>query len=370
MRRREFQRNIRGRVWHYPVRAARLVVHRLCARAHRLKASHRTWRSAPMRIVVRLFGSLCILLTFAATGALAQVWPSKPVTLMVPFAPGGTTDIVARPFAQALSQEFGQPLVVENRAGAGGTLAAGIAAHAAPDGYTLFIATVAHTMATSLYKQLSYDFEKDFVPITVLASVPNILVVNPSVPAKSVQELIAYAKANPGKLAYGSAGNGSTEHLSAELFKSMTGVDMVHIPYKGGAPMMADLLGGQIQLAIETSGSAAPHIKAGKVRALAVTTATRSPAFPELPTFAESGLKGYEVTTWYAILAPKGTPIEITTKLYNAILKILKTADMQERLGQFGAEPGGFTPEQFAAFIKSETAKWAKVGKESKATVD
>ena len=188
-------------------------------------------------------------------------------------------------------------------------------------------------MATSLYKQLSYDFEKDFVPITVLASVPNILVVNPSVPAKSVQELIAYAKANPGKLAYGSAGNGSTEHLSAELFKSMTGVDMVHIPYKGGAPMMADLLGGQIQLAIETSGSAAPHIKAGKVRALAVTTAARSPAFPELPTFAESGLKGYEVTTWYAILAPKGTPSEITTKLYNAILKILKTPDMQERLG-------------------------------------
>ncbi len=286
-----------------------------------------------MRIVVRLLGSLCILLTLAATGALAQVWPSKPVTLMVPFAPGGTTDIVARPFAQALSQEFGQPFVVEN-------------------------------------KQLSYDFEKDFVPITVLASVPNILVVNPSVPAKSVQELIAYAKANPGKLAYGSAGNGSTEHLSAELFKSMTGVDMVHIPYKGGAPMMADLLGGQIQLAIETSGSAAPHIKAGKVRALAVTTAARSPAFPELPTFAESGLKGYEVTTWYAILAPKGTPSEITTKLYNAILKILKTPDMQERLGQFGAEPGGFTPEQFAAFIKSETAKWAKVVKESKATVD
>ena len=323
-----------------------------------------------MRIVVRLLGSLCMSLTLAATGALAQVWPSKPVTLMVPFAPGGTTDIVARPFAQALSQEFGQPFVVENRAGAGGTLAAGIAAHAAPDGYTLFVATVAHTMATSLYKQLSYDFERDFVPITVLASVPNILVVNPSVPAKSVQELIAYAKANPGKLSYGSAGNGSTEHLSAELFKSMTGVDMVHIPYKGGAPMMADLLGGQIQLAIETSGSAAPHIKAGKVRALAVTTAARSPAFPELPTLAESGLKGYEVTTWYAILAPKGTPSEITTKLYNAILKILKTPDMKERLGQFGAEPGGFTPEQFAAFIKSETAKWAKVVKESKATVD
>jgi tripartite-type tricarboxylate transporter receptor subunit TctC len=310
-------------------------------------------------------------LTLAATTVVfAQAWPSKQVTLLVPFAPGGTTDIVARPFAQAFAQEFGQPFVVENHAGAGGTLAAGIAAHAAADGYTLFVATVAHTMATSLYKRLPYDFERDFVPITVLASVPNILVVNPSLPAKSVQELIDYAKANPGKLAYGSAGNGSTEHLSAELFKSMTGVDMVHIPYKGGAPMMADLIGGQIQLAIETSGSAAPHIKAGKVRALAVTTAARSPAFPELPTLAESGLKGYEVTTWYAILAPRGTPSEITTKLYNAVVKILKTSDMKQRLELFGAEPGGLRPDQFAAFIKSETAKWAKVVKESKATVD
>jgi tripartite-type tricarboxylate transporter receptor subunit TctC len=321
--------------------------------------------------IARRFRSLCILSMLAAsTGLFAQAWPSKPVTLMVPFAPGGTTDIVARPFAQALSEEFGQSFVVENRAGAGGTLAAGVAARAAPDGYTLFVATVAHTMATSLYKQLPYDFEKDFVPITLLASVPNILVVNPSVPAKSVQELVAYAKANPGKLSYGSAGNGSTEHLSAELFKSMTGVDMVHIPYKGGAPMMADLVGGQIQLAIETSGSATPHIKAGSVRALAVTTATRSSAFPDLPTLAESGLKGYEVSTWYAILAPKGTPSEITTKLYNAIVKIQRTSDMKQRLEQFGGEPGRLTPDQFAAFIKSETAKWAKVVKESKATVD
>jgi len=323
--------------------------------------------------IVRRFASWCILflsMLTAATGALAQAWPTKPVTLMVPFAPGGTTDIVARPFAQAFSEEFGQSFVVDNRAGAGGTLAAGIAARAAPDGYTLFVATVAHTMATSLYKQLPYDFEQDFVPITTLASVPNILIVNPSVPAKSVQELVAYAKANPGKLSYGSAGNGSTEHLSAELFKSMTGVDMLHIPYKGGAPMMADLIGGQIQLAIETSGSATPHIRAGKVRALAVTTATRSSAFPELPTLTESGLKGYEVTTWYAILAPKGTPSEITARLYNAVVKILKTPDMKQRLEQFGGEPGGLTPDQFAGFIKSETAKWSKVVKESKATVD
>ena len=324
-----------------------------------------------MKSSARLFKLLWMLAMLAtSTCVLAQGWPSKPVTLIVPFAPGGTTDIVARPYAQALSQELGQPVVVENRAGAGGTLAAGVAAHAPPDGYTLFVATVAHTMATSLYRQLPYDFERDFVPITILATVPNILIVNPSVPAKSVRELIDYAKANPGKLAYGSAGNGSTEHLSAELFKSMAGVDMVHIPYKGGAPMMTDLIGGQIQVAIETSGSAAPHIKAGKVRALAVTTTTRSPAFPEVPTLAESGLKGYDVTTWYAILAPRGTPEEIIAKLYNATAKILRTPDMKQRLEQFGGEPGGLAPEQFAVFIKSETAKWAKVVKESKATVD
>ncbi len=324
-----------------------------------------------MSIVVRRFGYLCILSLLAAVGnAFAQAWPSKPVTLMVPFAPGGTTDIVARPIAQALSQEFGQSFVVDNRAGAGGTLAAGLAARAAPDGYTLLVATVAHTMATSLYKSLPYDFEKDFVPITVLASVPNILIVNPSVPAKSVQELIAYAKANPGKLAYGSAGNGSTEHLSAELFKAMAGVDMVHVPYKGGAPMMTDLISGQIQVAIETSGSAAPHIQSGSVRALAVTTAARSPAFPGVPTLAESGLKGYDVTTWYAILAPKGTPRDIVNKVYNAVVKVLKTPDMKQRLEQFGADPGGMPPEQFAVFIRSETAKWAKVVKESKATID
>jgi tripartite-type tricarboxylate transporter receptor subunit TctC len=324
-----------------------------------------------MSIAVRRFGYLCILSTLAAAASVfAQSWPSKPVTLMVPFAPGGTTDIVARPIAQALSQEFGQSFIVDNRAGAGGTLAAGLAARATPDGYTLLVATVAHTMATSLYKSLPYDFEKDFVPITVLASVPNILIVNPSVPARSVQELIAYAKANPGKLAYGSAGNGSTEHLSAELFKAMAGVDMVHVPYKGGAPMMTDVISGQIQLAIETSGSAAPHIQAGSVRALAVTTAARSPAFPGVPTLAESGLQGYDVTTWYAILAPKGTPGDIVNKLYNAVVKVLKTPDMRQRLEQFGAEPGGLPPEQFAVFIRSETAKWAKVVKESKATID
>ncbi len=207
-----------------------------------------------------------------ASSAYAQEWPTRPITLVVPFAAGGTTDLVARPIAQALSEKLGQPVMVENRAGAGGTLAAGMVAKAAPDGYTIFLATVAHTMAPGLYKSLPYDFEKDFEPVTLAAQVPNVLIVNPSVPVKTVGELIAYIKANPGKINFGSAGPGSTEHMSGELFRAMLGADMVHVPYKGGAPMMTDLIAGQIQMAIETSGSAMPHIQAGSVRALAVST--------------------------------------------------------------------------------------------------
>ncbi len=311
-----------------------------------------------------------LVLVLGSNTASAQSWPTRSITFIVPFPPGGTTDMVARSVAQKLSEALQQPVVLDNRGGGGGTLGAAIAARAAPDGYTFFIPTIAHAIATSLYKQLPYDFEKDFIPITVLATVPNILIVHPSVPANSVRELIDYAKANPGKLNYGSAGNGSTEHLSAELFKSMAGVEMTHVPYKGGAPMMIDLMGGQIQLAIETSGSALPQIKGGKVRALAVTTAKRAPALPELPTLAEAGLKGYEMTTWYGILAPKGTPREIVTKLNKEIVAILKSPEMKQRLDEIGAEPGGISPEQFAAFIKSETAKWAKLVKQTGATID
>jgi tripartite-type tricarboxylate transporter receptor subunit TctC len=325
-----------------------------------------------MNSTFRAAAILLSTLVFAATpnGASAESWPTKSVTLIVPFTPGGTTDMVARSVGQKLSEALHQPVVIDNRGGGGGTVGAAVAAKAAPDGYTLFISTIAHAIATSLYKQLPYDFEKDFIPITVLASVPNIVIVHPSVPVKSVKELIDYAKANPGKLNYGSAGNGSTEHLSAELFKSMAGVQMTHVPYKGGAPMMIDLLGGQIQLAIETSGSALPHVRGGKVRALAVTTAKRSPALPDVPTASEAGLSGYEMTTWYGILAPKGTPKEIVAKVYTEIAAILKGPDMKKRFAEIGAEPGGMPPEQFAAFIKSETAKWAKLVKETGATVD
>ena len=314
--------------------------------------------------------ALCAAFLLSA-GAQAQTWPSKTITMIVPFAPGGTTDIVARPIAQKLSEALGQPVVIDNRAGAGGTLGASIAAKAAPDGYTIFMATVAHAIATSLYsKKLSYDFERDMVPITVVATVPNLLLVNNAMPVKNEQELIAYLKANPGKVSYGSAGNGSIEHLSGALFASMSGTSMVHVPYKGGAPMMTDLIGGQIQLAVETSGSAAPQVRSGKVRALAVSTAQRSPAFSDLPTMDEAGLKGYDVTTWYGLLAPKGTPPEIVEKLHAQIAAILKTSDMKKRLDDIGADPGGMPPAQFAAFIKTETTKWAKVVKESGATVD
>ena len=234
------------------------------------------------------------MIGLSVAGGLARAddWPTKPVTLIVPFAPGGTTDIVGRIIAQQLSVRLGQTVVVENIGGAGGTLGATNASRAAPDGYTIFMATVAHTMAPGIYKKLAYNFEQDFEPVTVVATVPNILIVNPAVPAKNVTEFIAYLKANPGKVSYGSAGVGSTEHMSAELFRSIAGVDIVHVPYRGGSPMLADLVAGNIQMSIETSGAATPSVQAGSVRALAVSPAKRSPLFPDLPTLAESGPQG------------------------------------------------------------------------------
>jgi tripartite-type tricarboxylate transporter receptor subunit TctC len=304
------------------------------------------------------------------TGALADTWPSKPITIVVPFPAGGTTDLITRPVAQMLSDALKQPVIVDNRGGAGGTLGAGNVARAAPDGYTLLVGAVHHTIATTLYKKLPYDFEKDLVPITVMAWVPNILIVHPSVPAKNVQELIALAKAKPGSVTYGSAGSGTSHHMAAELFKSMAKVDLQHIPYKGGGPMMNDLIGGQVNLAFETAASATPQIKAGKVKPLAITTAKRSPALPEVPTIAESGLPGYEVLTWYGLLAPAGTPKEIMSRLHAEVSKILQTPDIKERLAGISSEPGGNTPEEFAKVIRQETVKWAKVVKDSGATVD
>jgi tripartite-type tricarboxylate transporter receptor subunit TctC len=318
-----------------------------------------------MSIASALRGIVLSLTLLGAGMARAEDWPTRPIMLIVPFAAGGTTDIVGRLLAQSLSERLGQTVVVENVGGAGGNLGASNAARAAPDGYTIFMSTVAHTMAPGIYKKLSYNFEKDFDPITVVATVPNILVINPSLPAKNVDELLAYMKANPGKVNYGSAGVGSTEHMSGEMFRAISGTDIVHVPYRGGAPMMADLVAGHIQMAIETSGSATGFMKAGTVRALAVSTGQRSKLFPDLPTLAESGLKGYDVSTWYGFLVPRGTPEPIRKKLYDTLAVILKDPAMIKRMNDLGAEPGGEPPDQFAAFIHAETEKWVKLAKEA-----
>jgi tripartite-type tricarboxylate transporter receptor subunit TctC len=297
--------------------------------------------------------------------ALGADWPTRPITLIVPFAPGGTTDIIARELSDKLGARLGQSVVVDNRAGAGGTLGATLAAKAAPDGYTLFLATIAHTIAPGIYKSLAYDFQRDLDPVALVASTPNVLIVNPELPVKSVGELIAYAKANPGKLNFGSAGIGSTEHLSGELFRAMTNTQLTHVPYKGGAPMMAALIGGQIEMAIETSPSAAPHVRSGKVRALAVTTATRSSAYPGVPTLAEAGLPGYEVTTWFALMVPHGTPSAVVQRLDDELGRILADPEMARKFAEQGVTAGRMGPAELAGFIRSETAKWTRTAKEA-----
>lgn len=308
--------------------------------------------------------------TVAPAALAADTWPSKPITLVVPFASGGTTDIIGRAVGQRLGEALGQPVVVDNRPGAGGTIGGALVARANPDGYTYLLATVAHTMAPGIYKTLPYDFQKDLEPIGMVALTPNVLLVNPSIPARTVPELIAYIKANPGKVNYGSAGIGSTEHLSGELFRASTGTDIAHVPYKGGAPMMTDLIAGQIQMAIETSPSANPHVKSGKVRALAVTSAKRSAAYPGVPTVAESGVPGYEVTTWYALMAPRATPEPIRQRMSAELARVLKLPDVQKRFEEQGVTAGDMTPPQLAGFIKTETVKWTKVAKDSGAKAE
>ncbi|EKZ97460.1 ABC transporter substrate-binding protein [Cupriavidus sp. HMR-1] len=324
------------------------------------------------RTALRMLAGAAIAMAAVPTGSAfaADHWPSKPITLVVPFASGGTTDIIGRAVGQRLGEALGQPVVVDNRPGAGGTIGGALVARANPDGYTFLLATVAHTMAPGIYKTLPYDFQKDLEPIGMVALTPNVVLVNTSIPAKNVQELIAYIKANPGKVNYGSAGIGSTEHLSGELFRSATGTDISHVPYKGGAPMMTDLIAGQIQMAIETSPSANPHVKSGKVKALAVTSAKRSPAYPGVPTVAESGVPGYEVTTWYALMAPRGTPEPIRQRMSAELAKVLKQSDVQKRFDDQGVTAGDMTPPQLAAFIKAETTKWTKVAKDSGAKAE
>jgi tripartite-type tricarboxylate transporter receptor subunit TctC len=310
----------------------------------------------------------------AAPFAFAQSaanYPAKPMRLVVPFPAGGTTDILARAVAQKLSETWGRQVIVDNRPGAGGNIGSDLVAKATPDGYTLLMGTVGtHAINPSLYKNMPYDHVKDFAPVILVAGVPNVLVVNPSLPVHSVPELIAYAKANPGKLNFASSGNGTSIHLSGELFKAMTGVEMTHVPYKGSAPALTDLIGGQVQLMFDNLPSSLPFIKAGKLRALAVTSGARAAALPDLPTLAESGLPGFEASSWFGVLAPAGTPRDIVARLNGAIAGWLASPEAKEKLLAQGAIAAGGTPEDFARHIGAETSKWAKVVKASGAHID
>ena len=309
-------------------------------------------------------------LAFASVAVHAQAWPAKPVTMVNPFAPGGGVDAFGRPLSVILSKNLGQQFIVENMAGAGGTVGAASAAKRHADGYNFFLGAVHHTIAETLYTKLPYSLEQDFVPLTVVAYVPNVVVVNPKYPFKNVKELLDYARANPGKLNYGSAGNGTTHHLAVELFKTMTGAKLTHVPYKGAGPLMPALLGGEVDLAFDGMGTSATQIKAGKLRPLAVTTKTRSPVIPDVPTMQESGFSGYEVTTWYALWAIKGTPKEAIDRMYAETAKAMQLPDMKQIWDAQGATAGGQPPAEFARFVHAEIQKWGKVVKDAGIKID
>ena len=305
-----------------------------------------------------------------ASVAWAQAWPSRPVNLIVPFPAGGTTDVLARSLGQELARSLGQPVIVENRPGAGATLGADYVAKAKPDGYTLLMGAVHHTIATSVYKKLGYDFQKDLAPVSTVAVVPNVLVVNPQVPARSVQELLALARAEPGKLTYGSNGAGTGQHLIGAQFESMAHVQLLHVPYKGSGPLTTDLLGGQISMSFDTVTPVLPHIKAGKLRALAVTTARRSVALPDVPTMDEAGLKGFDMGTWFGVLVPRATPKEVVARLNADVVRIIRSPEFQKRMAEIGAEPVGNTPQQMAEQIKDDTERFARLVKDAKVSLE
>ncbi|CAB3673099.1 hypothetical protein LMG3458_01205 [Achromobacter deleyi] len=304
-------------------------------------------------------------LALAAPATAAKPYPERPVTLVVGYAAGGATDIVARLVAKALTEELGQTIVVENKTGANSNIGAEIVSRAAPDGYTLYVGSIANTINRTLYSQLNYDFIKDFKPIGLLATIPNILVVNPKVPIKSVQEYIAYAKKNPGKLTCASSGSGSSIHLSCELFKMRTGTDILHVPYRGSGPAVADLLGGQVDSMFDNLPSSLPHVQAGKLRAIGVTSPERLPAVPDVPTLAESGLAGFDVESWFGLMAPAGTPQAVVDRLNQAMNKALANPALQasyKQSGFYAPQPPN-TQETFARMIASEIDKWGAVVK-------
>jgi tripartite-type tricarboxylate transporter receptor subunit TctC len=306
----------------------------------------------------------------AAAAAQAQTWPSKPIRYIVPFPPAGATDITARIMADKISGPLGQSVVVENRPGAAGNVGTEFVARSAPDGYTILQLTVAQSISATLYTKINYDVERDLAPAAMVALVPNVMIVHPSVPAKSVAEFIALAKAKPGKINFASSGSGTSIHMSAEMFKMLTGVNIVHIPYKGSGPALADMLGGQVDVMFDNLTSSIGHIRSGKLRALAVTTVTRYPELPELPTMQEAGVPGYEATAWFGIVVPRGTPRDAIARNNGEVNKALAQADVKEKLAQQGALARSWTPEEFGSFIHNEVVKWAKVVKASGAKVE
>jgi tripartite-type tricarboxylate transporter receptor subunit TctC len=323
-----------------------------------------------MHAIGKAICGVAVMLLFPMT-ALAQQYPSKPVRLVLPYPPGGGSDTIARPLAQRLGEALGQQVVVENRGGAGGNIGMEHAARSAPDGYTMVFALTAQlAVNVSLFRKLPYDPVKDFDPITLLATGPYILVVHPSLPVKSVKELIALARARPGDLVYASSGNGSGGHLAAELMNSMARVKMLHVPYKGGGPALVDLLAGNVQILFSTYAAGRPHIQSGRVRALAVSTAKRPAAIPDMPTMAESGLPGYDSGVWYAFLAPAGTPRDVIARLNAEILRAMKHPDYMKLLFNGAIDPVGSSPEELGRFIRSEIDKYAKVVKDAGIRID
>jgi tripartite-type tricarboxylate transporter receptor subunit TctC len=318
----------------------------------------------------RALQAITLAAALAAGGAWAQGWPGKPVTLIVPFPAGGTTDVLARALADRLSPALGQAVIVESKPGAGATVGADHVAKSSPDGYTLLVGAVHHTIASSVYKKLPYDFQKDLVPITTIALVPNVLVVNAGTPAKSVAELVALLKTKRGGFTYGSNGNGTAQHLIGTQFQNATGTELVHVPYKGSGPLATDLLGGQITMSFDTVTPVLPHIKAGKLRPLAVTTARRSSALPDVPTLDEAGLQGFDIGTWFGVLAPAGTPKDLVARLNAEMVRIIRSADFRKRMDEIGAEPVGNTPEQMAQQIKDETDRFARLVKDAKVAIE
>ena len=313
---------------------------------------------------------LGIAFVISAIASAQQPYPAKPIRMVVPFAPGAGTDAIARILGQKLGDALGQGVIVDNRPGAGGTIGTEIVAKSPADGYTLLLAPAAHAINPSIYPKLGFDTEKDFVPISIVASLPVVLAVEASVPAKSVKELVALAKANPGSVTMASAGNGTVFHLTGELFKAAAGVDITHVPFKGGAPAIAALIGGQVTMAFETSLTVAPHVKSGKLRALAVASEKRIAILPDVPTLAQAGYPGIISENWYGIYAPAGTPHDIVGRLYAELAKALAMSDTRQKLAAQGAEIRETTPEQAAAFVHAEIVKWAKVVRDSGARIE